>query len=161
MLGFGTGVSGLSSGARGSLPDVGIMASRLLRAFQRELFAELALVGHAEIRPRHGAVLAFIDAAGTRAVDLSARSGAHKQVITTLVDELEALGYVVRESDPTDRRAKLVVPTELGLDQMTKARQIHRRIEDRYAAALGTEAFAAFKESFDALTRLATQGDPG
>jgi DNA-binding MarR family transcriptional regulator len=51
-------------------------------------------------------------------VDVARESGQHKQVVGTLVDELERLGYVRREPDPNDRPAKLIVPTELGLRQM-------------------------------------------
>jgi hypothetical protein len=45
--------------------------------------------------PRHGAVLAFIEPDGTRASELSERSGQHKQVIGTLVDELQQWGFGV------------------------------------------------------------------
>ncbi len=64
---------------------------------------------------------AFLDREGTRATDLARLSGRHKQVITTLVDELTELGYVERRPDPDDRRAKLVVPTERGLDAMRRS----------------------------------------
>lgn len=36
------------------------------------------------------------------------------QAMGELVDELEEMQYVVRRSDPTDRRAKLIMPTEKG-----------------------------------------------
>lgn len=90
-------------------------------------------------------MLAYLDPEGSRATDLAARSGQHKQVIGTLVDELEELGYVERRPDPQDRRAKLVVPTDLGLDQAHKSRVILAGIEARHAAEVGEEAYAAFK----------------
>lgn len=133
-------------------PDVGILATRLLYSFQREMFTLLSEQGHGQLRPRHGAVLAFIKSDGTRASDLSERSGQHKQVIGTLVDELEQLGYVSREPDPSDRRAKLVVPTERGRDQMAKARRIRDAIERRCARSVGAERFGVFKQVFIELT---------
>lgn len=150
---------GVSALADANAPvDAGVLASRLLLAFQKELFRRLAEQGHAAIRPRHGAVLAFIDPGGTRAIDLSQRSGQHKQVIGTLVDELESLGYVTREPDPTDRRAKLIVPTSLGLDQMARARRIHEAMEARYAARVGPVRYRLFKEVFAEVASLADAG---
>ena len=36
------------------------------------------------------------------------------QAMGELVDELEQLGYLVRQPDPTDRRAKLITLTKKG-----------------------------------------------
>ncbi|MFG1709382.1 MarR family winged helix-turn-helix transcriptional regulator [Nonomuraea sp. M3C6] len=129
-------------------PDLGILAGRTLFAVQRELFAEVAEQGHPELRPRHGAVLAYLDEEGSRATDLAAQSGQHKQVIGTLVDELVELGYVERQPDPADRRAKLIVPTAKGLDEMTKSDAAMSAIEAELAAAVGKEAYAEFKRVF-------------
>lgn len=130
------------------MSDVGVLSAHLLSAFQKELFTRLAEAGHEHLRPRHGAIMAYIAADGTRASELSERSGQHKQVVGTLIDELERLGYVIRQPDPADRRAKLVVPTELGRDQMVQAAKIISDIEARFARQVGHERFAAFKEVF-------------
>src|SRR5690606_34443677 len=95
-------------------PDLGILSSRTLFALQKELFATLAEQGHPELRPRHGAVLAYLDEEGSRATDLAAQSGQHKQVIGTLGDELAELGYVERRPDPADRRGQAILPGEKG-----------------------------------------------
>lgn len=129
-------------------PDLGILSGRTLFGLQKELFTTLAEQGHPELRPRHGAVLAYLDEQGSRATDLAAQSGQHKQVIGTLVDELVALGYVKRRPDPADRRAKLVVPTVKGLDEMARSDAIMATIEERHARAVGEEAYAEFKRVF-------------
>jgi DNA-binding MarR family transcriptional regulator len=126
-------------------PDLGVLAGRLLFAVQDELFAGLAAKGFGDIHPRHGAVMAYLDPEGVRATELSRLSGQHKQVIGTLVDELERLGYVARHPDPADRRAKLVCPTDRGLDQMRTADKLMNSIQERHARRLGREAFAQFK----------------
>ncbi|KAA9379206.1 MarR family transcriptional regulator [Microbispora cellulosiformans] len=126
-------------------PDLGVLAGRLLFAIQRELFSTLAAQGFDDLHPRHGAVLAYIDAAGLRATELARLSGQHKQVIGTLVDELVALGYVERRPDPADRRAKLVCPTERGLAQMRAADGIMAALQERHAHRLGRDVYSAFK----------------
>lgn len=134
-------------------PDLGILAGQLLFAVQDELFATLAEQGHPGLRPQHGAVLGYVDEGGTRATDLAIASGQHKQVVGKLVDELELLGYVERHPDPTDRRAKLIVPTAKGKDQMMKSDAIMAAIGDRHAARMGPAAYGQFVEFLHELTR--------
>ncbi|MGN9837408.1 MarR family winged helix-turn-helix transcriptional regulator [Nonomuraea sp. H19] len=129
-------------------PDLGILSSRTLFGLQRELFKRLSEQGHSQLRPRHGAVMAYLDEEGSRATDLAAQSGQHKQVIGTLVDELVELGYVERQPDPADRRAKLIVPTEKGRDQMAKSDAVLVEMEAAHARAVGEQAYADFKRVF-------------
>ncbi|UYQ61975.1 MarR family winged helix-turn-helix transcriptional regulator [Streptomyces peucetius] len=129
-------------------PDLGTLSTRLLFSIQKELFDTLAEQGHPELRPQHGAVLGFLDEEGSRATDLSRQSGTHKQVIGNLIDELEKLQYVERRPDPSDRRAKLIVPTSRGRDQMEKSDAIMADIEQRHAEAIGARKYATFKGAF-------------
>jgi DNA-binding MarR family transcriptional regulator len=129
-------------------PDLGMLAARLLFAVQHELFRTLAEQGFDDLSPRHGAVLAYLTSTGVRATELARQSGQHKQVIGTLVDELESLGYVHRTPDPTDRRAKLVCPTVRGLQQMRASNKIIRLMNERHAARLDHQAFDQFVNTF-------------
>lgn len=126
-------------------PDLAVLASRLSHSIEEELFERLAARGHDHLRPRHGAVLAFLDEDGVRATELARLSGRHKQIVGRLVDELEQLGYVERRPDPADRRAKLIVPTERGLEQMRLGDEIVAGIERRHAEAAGGRAYAEFR----------------
>jgi DNA-binding MarR family transcriptional regulator len=141
-------------------PDLGVLAGRLLFAVQQELFTALAAQGFDDLKPRHGAVLAYLDAGGVRATALSRLSGLHKQIIGTLVDELETLGYVVREPDPADRRAKLVCPTPRGLEQMRAADAVMAAIQRRHARRLGRQNYQQFKQMFRDITEHQRQSVP-
>lgn len=132
-------------------PDLGVLAARLLFAFQGELFAGLAERGHGQLRPRHGAVIAYLDEDGIRASEVARLSGQHKQVVTRLVDELEELGYVQRRPDPGDRRAKLVVPTRRGREVMRQADQITAGMEHRHAQVLGPTLYAEVRYALQRL----------
>jgi DNA-binding MarR family transcriptional regulator len=128
--------------------DLGVMAGRLLFAVQGELFDRLHEEGFDDIAPRHGVVLAYLRTEGVRATDLARRSGQLKQVVGAIVDDLERLGYVAREPDPADRRAKLIVPTNRGLRQMATATAIMADIMTRHADNLGAEEFERFMTDF-------------
>lgn len=124
--------------------DLGALAARLRAAIDQETAHHLAAAGHADLRPPHRAVLAALDDAGSRATAIGRRTGQHKQVVGTSVDELEALGYVERQPDLVDRRAKLVVPTARGLDARRVLATTAATIADRHREAVGDRIFTLF-----------------
>jgi DNA-binding MarR family transcriptional regulator len=126
-------------------PDLGVLTARLQRAVQGELFERLADQGHSDLQPRHSTVLAYLDEDGVRATELARLSGREKQVVGRLVDELQDIGYVERRPDPSDRRAKLIVPTERGLEQLQLRDEIVAEIERRHAEAAGPRVYAEFR----------------
>jgi DNA-binding MarR family transcriptional regulator len=126
-------------------PDLGVLTARLQRAVQGELFERLADQGHSDLHPRHSTVLAYLDEDGVRATELARLSGRDKQVVGRLVDELEDIGYIERRTDPSDRRAKLIVPTERGLEQLQLRDEIVAEIERRHAEAAGPRVYAEFR----------------
>ncbi len=133
-------------------PDIGILAARLLFALQRELFARLRELGFDDVRPRHGAVLAYLDEAGVRPGELARQSGRRKQTIGAIPDDLEHLGYVTRRPDPDDRRAALIVPTARGLEFIRASDKIVAEIEAHHAAQIGGSAYAEVKHHLRSIT---------
>ncbi len=138
-------------------PDLWVLATQLQHSIHEELLTRLAEQGHPDLRPRHAAVLAFLDENGVRATELARLSGRHKQVVGRLVDELEDLGYVGRRPDPSDRRAKLVVPTNRGLEMLVAGDQIVAEIEARHAAAAGPKVYAEFRNILRAVVARARE----
>jgi DNA-binding MarR family transcriptional regulator len=136
---------------------LGVLAARLLFAFQDQLYARFEEAGHGKLTRLHGAVLGHIDRDGTRATELARRSGRQKQVIGRAVDELEQLGYVERRPEPGDRRAKLVVPTDLGRELIRLSDETISEIEHRPAAALGQAPYDNFKQALAAVADSLTQ----
>jgi DNA-binding MarR family transcriptional regulator len=150
------------SARREAEPDLGVLATRLFFAVQDELLRRTAEQGFDDLRARHGAVLAYLDAEGIRLADVARISGRNKQTIAAIVDELENLGYVYRADDPADRRAKLIVPTERGCRRMRVADEIIADIEKRHEATLGRTAYATFKQALlDITTDETRTREPG
>jgi DNA-binding MarR family transcriptional regulator len=132
-------------------PGLGMLAAQLLFVVQDELYRRLEEAGYHDLLPRHGVVIAYLDERGSRATELATLSGRHKQLVGRTVDELEALGYVRREPDPADRRAKLVVPTARGRAVMRLSDQIMADIGARGAEAVGADAYAQFRRTLQGL----------
>jgi len=138
-------------------PDLGVLATRLLISLQDELFQRLAGAGYTDLHPRHGAVLAFLDEDGVRATELARLPGRHKQIVGRIVDELEELGYLERRPAPADRRAKLIFPTQRGLDQVQLGDQIVADIEARHAGEVGAKTYAQFRDVLRGVVARRTQ----
>jgi DNA-binding MarR family transcriptional regulator len=132
-------------------PDLGVLAAQLMFGLQRELFRRTAEAGFDDLRPRHGAVLAYLDEEGIRLADLARIAGRNKQTIAAIVDELATLGYFRRVDDRTDRRAKLIVPTERGRQRMRLGDEIVAEIECHHQATLGDAAYGKFKQALRAI----------
>jgi DNA-binding MarR family transcriptional regulator len=128
--------------------------SLLLYAYQasaRALIDTLQARGHPAIRPKHGAVFANIDRQGTRPSVLAERAGIGKAAMGELVDELERLGYVRREPDPSDRRAKLVLPTDTAMLVTKIVHEFNKRMEATYRELLGDEAYQTLRSALQAI----------
>ena len=61
------------------------------------------------------------------------------QAMGEVVDELEELGYVRREPDPSDRRAKLVILTQRGRECVAAGRATIEGIEEHLTELLGAQ----------------------
>jgi DNA-binding MarR family transcriptional regulator len=129
-----------------------MLATRLLFGLQSELFRRGAEQGFDDLRPKHGAVLAYLDENGSRQNELTRLAGRNKQTIGAILDELEKLGYLTRVADPDDRRARLIVPTARGRQWMKLSDGIVADIESRYASEVGEQPYAAFLDTLRAIT---------
>ena len=97
--------------------------------------------GFAEARPAFNAVFVHLPADGCRLTELARRADMSKQAMAELVDELVTLGYLVRFPDPADRRAKLILRSEKGLEVSRTAWTAFAQIDREIAERLGEEDF--------------------
>ena len=140
-------------------PHIGQLLRDGFRRFEDELGARTADAREAHgIRPVHNAVLAYLDEEGTRASVLAERARLSRQAITQLVDELEALGVVSREPDPTDGRAKIVRYTPAGRSLFTDSRAVIAEIEAEFRRELGARRYADLRAGLEGLLH---RGDAG
>jgi len=109
-------------------------------------------------RPAHSAVMAHIDIdGGTRLSTIAARANITPQAVGELVDDLERLGYVVRQPDPDDRRAKRIVLTDRGRESVAAALDTIATLEAELEDLLGSDKVA---ELHDSLSRILATSRP-
>ena len=120
-------------------------------AGQQVIAGELARRGFADLRPALLAVAQHVGPDGTRVTELAARAWLSKATVVHAVDELERLGYVTREPDPTDRRAKLVRPTPRAHEAERVGREVIADMRDAWAGLIGEEEMASLEDGLQRL----------
>ena len=120
---------------------------------QRRVVAGVMGAGH-RVRPAHSAVFVNIDSEGTRLTELADRARMTPQAMGELVDDLVARGYVERTPDPSDRRAKLIVLTDLGYDALQAAFDTIIGIEADLEALLGRNGLLRLRTALQRIAEL-------
>jgi len=105
------------------------------------------------IRPRHVRVLEKIRTDTLSQQDLCRLTGMDRTTMVAVVDDLERLGYARRVPSPTDRRKRVVTPTESGLVALSESETLLRKAE---AALLSPLSATEQKQLNDLVSRLAT-----
>jgi DNA-binding MarR family transcriptional regulator len=136
--------------AEQSIP-IGMVASRLHRAAQADCLARLSRVGYTDLRMRHLALLEGLPREGARVTTLATQTGMTKQAMGELVDEIEASGYIERQNDPADRRARLIVFTAKGRRAYEQAFLVLGEMERDYAGMVGTDRYATTRAALEEL----------
>lgn len=129
--------------------------SLLLAGYQASASAlvdALHEAGHTRLRHKHGAVFANLDREGTRPSVLADRARMGRAAMGELVDELELRGYVQRQPDPEDGRAKLVVPTPRAIEVTALVRRVNEQIELRYRKRLGGDGYRALRSALEEIS---------
>ncbi|MET8762700.1 MarR family transcriptional regulator [Lentzea sp. NPDC004782] len=101
-------------------------------ALETELTARLAEIG---LTPRARCVLSSALDAGRTQSEIADDVSIDKTTMVVTLDALEQAGYAERRPSPTDRRARVVVVTELGREITEKADQV---VADVYESVLGS-----------------------
>lgn len=98
--------------------------------------------GFGAVAEVHLTLFRNLDLGGTRLTEIASRARMTKQAMAELVDKGEELGFVARQPDPGDGRAKIVAFTPAGLRLLNQQRRGIEAAERRMVAVTGA-AFVA------------------
>jgi DNA-binding MarR family transcriptional regulator len=114
---------------------------RVVRGMLERLHAE----GFDDLDIAHMNLMLYPGPQGARPSELAAERGMSKQAANYLLGQLEALGYLKRQPDASDRRSKRIALTDRGERAAHTIRDAVRDIERDWQAQLGQERFAQLK----------------
>jgi DNA-binding MarR family transcriptional regulator len=115
--------------------------SRLLREFSRDferrIWQGLQARGYGDIRPAHSAVFSNLGMGAVRVTELAERAQVTQQAMGKMLKELEKMGYVVRDIDTSDKRAKEIRLTVRGAALAADSREVVEDVRNYYANKIG------------------------
>lgn len=120
---------------------VGQLLIRLLREFRRELSAPAAAAGFGDVRDPHMQIFGAIGLGDVRLTEIAARAQLSLAATAELVDNLQDLGYLERQPDPRDGRAKLICLTDRGRSALAHAGDRVADIEEQWSTVVGKAEF--------------------
>ena len=140
-------------------PDPGPATTTLLRtaynAMSAAIYRHVAQAAGAALRPAHGNALEMLAVQdGLRLTDIAAQAGMTTQSMGELVDDLVAKGYLRRQEDPADRRAKRIYLTDKGRQAADAGHAATRTAEQQLQAALGPRQYQQLRRDLAAIARL-------
>lgn len=124
------------------LPPVGALLRRPAVIIRHEVMASLRDAGFGDVLPAHLGVFQHPGPDGQRPGVLAMRTQASKQAMNHLLHQLEAGGYIIRESHPDDRRTRVVRLTQHGRDAEAVIRRTMARLEAQWRRALGDDVYS-------------------
>lgn len=118
--------------------DIGQLLMHANRDFHRRLANEIHARGVAGISAAEGAIMTHILSHGpSRMVAIAEAKGVRAQSLVKVINELESKGYVVRLSDASDSRAKLIELTRIGKQHMQYLSDATEGVWQQYVDELG------------------------
>jgi DNA-binding MarR family transcriptional regulator len=129
--------------------ELPLLLAGAFRALIDALHAELAQRGHPDARPIHGFALQAIGPDGATVSELGRRLGVSKQAATKTATSLERLGYVVRESHPSDARAVWLRRSPRGEQMLSLSAEIFERLRAEWGAQLGVDRIRALEDDLE------------
>lgn len=140
-----------------SRPHPAVLMFIAHRHAEERILARLAEEGFDDLTLAQARLAARVGEEGTRVTDLATQAQVTKQTAGALVDQLERAGYVTREPDPRDARARLVTLADRGRQAQAAARQVEAALAQEWEEHLGAEQMRQLR---DALASLREITDP-
>jgi len=131
--------------------NVGLLLFVPYRAMEVRVLDALAVAGFDDLTMAQARLMQRLGPQGSRLTELSDQARVTKQTAGFLVDQLERHGYVRREPDPTDGRARIVRLAERGQAAAEAAGAEVARVEAEWTAHIGAREMQRLR---DALGRL-------
>ncbi|MFN3005700.1 MarR family winged helix-turn-helix transcriptional regulator [Mycolicibacterium wolinskyi] len=135
-------------------PNSAVMMFIAYRAAENRILDVVHQAGFTDLTLAQCRIAQRLSPQGIRLTDLAEQAQVTKQTAGALVDELERAGYVVRQPDPTDARARLVMLAERGAAVCRVAADEVEAIEAEWREHLGAKAYRELRRALVALREI-------
>ena len=128
-----------------------LLLAGAFRAQVDDLHVALERYGHGGARPVHGFALQAIGPHGATISELGRRLGVSKQAAAKTANSLEQVGYVVRQADPDDARATVLVRSARGEEMLALSAKVFEELRGAWASQLGIDRLRRMEDDLEGL----------
>jgi DNA-binding MarR family transcriptional regulator len=130
--------------------NIGRLMLKGVDIFEHMLLTKFAEHGYRDIRMSHLAVLRNATGA-PRLQDIAQHANMTKQAVSQLINQLEDMGYITRQPDPADGRAKLIQFSGRGLKLYEFLPIALKETEQEVIAIMGSTESDVVRTAFEKL----------
>lgn len=109
------------------------------RDFERRIWQQLAAKGYPEIRASHSQVFANLGMGSVRVTELAERAQVTQQAMGKMLKELERMGYIARDVDSRDKRAREIRLTDKGVQLARDSLEVVDEVQAYYIDKIGAQ----------------------
>jgi DNA-binding MarR family transcriptional regulator len=136
-----------------SIDHIGADLWRAFRNYERAMFDRVAREGYEDISLADSDILVFVGAKGARPANIAIWRRVTKQSVNEQVHSLIKRGYLVMESDPDDKRAKIVRYTKKGIAMARALQKVKHTLNEEVLSFLGATKLDALSKMLGAIER--------
>lgn len=118
-----------------------------------QIHADVVAAGYENLTLAHIRVFSYPTPNGKRPSEVADKLQITKQSVNDLLGQLEHLGYLTRDPDPTDGRARIIHLTATGRKLQSITERAARSAEIKVSKLLGIRRFDQFRRGLEELTR--------
>lgn len=126
----------------------------------KQIFSGVVADGYDDVNPAHVGMFRYPTLDRKRPSDLADQLQITKQSVNDLLGHLEQHGYLTRELDPSDRRARVVRLTRKGQRLEKIVNGLAKAAEIQIAEVVGPRCFSQLRNALEELADHITQNDP-
>lgn len=109
------------------------------RDFERRIWQQLSARGYPDIRPSHSQVFANLGMGSVRVTELAERAQVTQQAMGKMLKELERMGYIARDVDSRDKRAREIRLTDKGVQLARDSLEVVDEVQAYYIDKIGAQ----------------------
>jgi DNA-binding MarR family transcriptional regulator len=144
--------------ARRDEPEFGLILGLAFDQFTSELHSYLDAKGFTDVKPTFAYPIKALAAESLTTSELAAKLGITPQGAAKVVEEMVRAGYVTRESNADDKRAKPLGLTARSRSLLAAGKAFNREFERQLRRQVGGAQLTAARDALDKI--LARGGEP-
>ncbi len=129
------------------MPPIGALLRLGLHEIRSRIYDGVRAAGFDDVRPAHVTLFRWPGPDGRRPGEVAADAQISKQRVNDLLRDLERLGYLALQHDPTDNRARIIRLSPRGKQLHKTAVDIHAKIEQEWAQTIGPQHYQRLRQT--------------